>query len=93
MPDPRQAIGVIWLGWVLLIGLGIGALGRLAVPGRQSMGLPLTAVVGIAGSLVGAGIGRLVFGPHTYGHAVTLVLAVAGAALIVWVVQNRPRMY
>ncbi|HET6795092.1 MAG TPA: hypothetical protein VFH45_11645 [Acidimicrobiales bacterium] len=83
---------MIWLAWVLLIGLGIGALGRLAVPGRQPMGLALTAVVGVAGSLAGAGIGRLVFGPHPYGHGVTLVLAVAGSALIVWVVQNRPRL-
>jgi uncharacterized membrane protein YeaQ/YmgE (transglycosylase-associated protein family) len=37
----------------IIIGLIVGALGRLAVPGRQSIPLWLTLVIGVAAALVG----------------------------------------
>lgn len=37
----------------ILIGLAVGGLGRLVVPGRQRMGLLLTMLVGIVAALVG----------------------------------------
>jgi uncharacterized membrane protein YeaQ/YmgE (transglycosylase-associated protein family) len=37
----------------ILIGIGIGALGRLVVPGRQRLGLLLTMLIGIVAALVG----------------------------------------
>ncbi len=40
----------------ILVGLVIGALGRLVVPGRQPIGCLLTILLGIAGSVAGAAI-------------------------------------
>ena len=83
---------MVWLVSVVVVGLGVGALGRLVVPGPNPMGYVATALVGIAGSVLGAVVGRLVFGPHRYGPAVTLLLAVAGAALVVRLLQHRRRL-
>ncbi|MFJ4835365.1 GlsB/YeaQ/YmgE family stress response membrane protein [Streptomyces sp. NPDC088747] len=40
----------------IIIGIIIGILGRLVVPGRQRIGILWTIVVGIAAALVGAAI-------------------------------------
>ena len=42
----------------LLVGLIIGALGRLVVPGRQPIGCLLTIAIGIVGSIAGRAISR-----------------------------------
>lgn len=71
---PETIIGAI------VIGLVIGALARLVVPGRQPMGILATLLVGLVGTFVGlfigAGIGA--------GNVVTFILEVAVGALLVW---------
>lgn len=44
--------------WWALIGLFIGGLARLAVPGRQAIGWLETAAIGIAASLLGGVVAR-----------------------------------
>jgi uncharacterized membrane protein YeaQ/YmgE (transglycosylase-associated protein family) len=68
---------------VILSGLVVGALGRLAIPGPNPMSIGTTILVGIGGSVLGAVVGRLLF-----GRPGGLVLAVAGAALIVWLIER-----
>lgn len=46
---------------MLVIGLIAGALGRLLVPGKQSMSIPLTILLGVIGSFVGGFLGALIF--------------------------------
>jgi uncharacterized membrane protein YeaQ/YmgE (transglycosylase-associated protein family) len=46
--------------WLIIVGLIVGALGRLFHPGRDAMGFILTAIIGIvslvvAGSIISAG--------------------------------------
>jgi uncharacterized membrane protein YeaQ/YmgE (transglycosylase-associated protein family) len=38
---------------LILIGIGIGILARLLIPGRQHIGVLMTVVLGIAGALAG----------------------------------------
>jgi uncharacterized membrane protein YeaQ/YmgE (transglycosylase-associated protein family) len=64
---------------ILLTGLVVGALGRLAVPGRDPMPLWLTILIGIAGSIVG-GIIAVSLG---FGLGGVFVLSVLAATLIV----------
>jgi uncharacterized membrane protein YeaQ/YmgE (transglycosylase-associated protein family) len=64
-------------------GLIIGALGRLAVPGPNPMGLGMTALVGIGGSLLGGIVGRVLF-----GRPGGFLLAVLASALIVYLMQR-----
>lgn len=45
----------------IILGLIVGALARLIVPGRQPMGWIATCLLGIAGSFVGGTLGSLIF--------------------------------
>jgi uncharacterized membrane protein YeaQ/YmgE (transglycosylase-associated protein family) len=47
---------------LLIIGLVAGFIAHAVVPSRQKMGILLTILFGIAGSLVGGFIGRILFG-------------------------------
>ena len=72
---------------IVLSGLIVGALGRLAIPGPNPMSIGMTILVGIGGSLIGGVVGRVVF-----GRPGGFILAVLGSALIVWLMQrNRPK--
>ena len=76
---------IIVLLLILVIqGLVIGALGRLAVPGPNPMGLGQTIVVGIAGSFIGGLVGWALFG-RRFGF----LLGVLAAAGIVYLLERR----
>ena len=47
---------------LLIIGVVVGFIARAVVPGRQSMSVVQTLLLGIAGSFVGGFLGRLLFG-------------------------------
>lgn len=44
----------------LVAGLIIGLLARLILPGRQKIGLPLTLLLGVLGSVIGGTIANLI---------------------------------
>ena len=68
---------IVWL----LIGLVIGALARLLVPGRQHIGILLTILIGIVAALVGGILTTAILGA---GHTViTFIVALVAAALLV----------
>src|SRR3954454_8626976 len=52
---------IAYLILLVLSGLIVGALARLALPGPDPMGIGQTILVGIAGSFIGGIIGRLLF--------------------------------
>jgi uncharacterized membrane protein YeaQ/YmgE (transglycosylase-associated protein family) len=69
----------------LIIGLVIGALGRLILPGKQDIPIWLTIVVGIVAALIGSAlVGSLrdTNGIDWVELLVQLVLAVIGVALV-----------
>ena len=72
----------------LIIGLVIGALGHLLVPGRQRIGILLTLLFGIVGALVGGFVTAAILGA---GHLIiTFIVSVVVAAVLIAVV-TRPR--
>lgn len=72
--------------WII-IGLVIGGLARLVVPGRQHIGILLTLLIGVAGALIGGIVTAALLGP---GHAVvTFIVSLVIAALIVSAVTSR----
>jgi uncharacterized membrane protein YeaQ/YmgE (transglycosylase-associated protein family) len=76
---------VILIAVALLIqGLIVGALGRLAVPGPNPMSIMQTILVGIAGSFLGGLVGLVLF-----RQPGGLLLGILGAALIVWLLERR----
>ncbi len=50
-----------FLLYLLAIGLVAGFLARLLVPGKDPMGIGMTLLIGIIGSLVGGLLGYLIF--------------------------------
>lgn len=73
----------------IVVGALIGALARLALPGRQNIGILLTIVVGIVGALVGTVIARSLNVADTNGiDWVELVLQVIVAAVGVSIVAG-----
>ena len=47
---------------VIIVGLIAGFIARAIVPGRQSMGIGATILLGIVGSFIGGFLGFLIFG-------------------------------
>jgi uncharacterized membrane protein YeaQ/YmgE (transglycosylase-associated protein family) len=70
-------------------GLIVGALARLALPGPDPMSIPMTIVLGIAGSFAGGLVARVFLG--TGGG---FIFALLGAILLLYLhrrfVQKRP---
>jgi uncharacterized membrane protein YeaQ/YmgE (transglycosylase-associated protein family) len=69
---------------LVITGLIVGALGRLAIPGPDPMGIGQTILVGVGGSLVAGLIGRLLFG----GRGGGFILAVVCSAGIVYLIRR-----
>src|SRR5271170_4094790 len=68
------------IAW-LIIGLVIGGLARLLVPGRQHIGILLTILIGIVAALVGGFLTAAILGA---GHTlITFIVALVAAALLV----------
>jgi uncharacterized membrane protein YeaQ/YmgE (transglycosylase-associated protein family) len=50
----------MWLLWVILLGLIVGAIAKLIMPGKDPGGIVVTILLGIAGSLLAGFLGRAV---------------------------------
>ena len=68
------------IGWIVF-GLVVGIVAKFLMPGRDGGGFVLTAVLGIAGALVGGFLGRSL-GWYREGDPVGFVVAVLGAILL-----------
>lgn len=73
---------------MLVVGLVAGAIARFVLPGADSMGWFMTAVLGIAGSFVGGFLSRLFSkpAPDAKFHPAGFLLSVVGAIalLVLW---------
>lgn len=80
----------------IIIGLIVGALGRLVVPGRQSMPIWLTIVVGIIAAFIGTALAHAI-GVSTntpgvdWGELLCQVIVAAIGVAIVAAVGSRSR--
>jgi uncharacterized membrane protein YeaQ/YmgE (transglycosylase-associated protein family) len=52
--------------WMIVLGLVVGLVARLIVPGKQPLGVIATALLGIVGAYVGGTLGSVVFAPHQF---------------------------
>ncbi|HEY3602592.1 MAG TPA: GlsB/YeaQ/YmgE family stress response membrane protein [Chthoniobacterales bacterium] len=72
-----MTLGVII--WTLIIGLIVGGIAKLLMPGRDPGGCIITILLGIAGAFVGTWIGRLIWGP---GYTAGWILSIIGAMVL-----------
>jgi uncharacterized membrane protein YeaQ/YmgE (transglycosylase-associated protein family) len=69
--------------WTIIIGLIVGALARLIMPGKDAMGLVMTAILGIVGALVITVLGRGL-GFIQPGSGANFVWSVIGAVIVLF---------
>jgi uncharacterized membrane protein YeaQ/YmgE (transglycosylase-associated protein family) len=65
----------------LLVGLVVGALAKLVMPGKDPGGVIITMVLGVAGAFLARLIGRAV-GWYAAGDTPGIILSVAGAIIL-----------
>jgi uncharacterized membrane protein YeaQ/YmgE (transglycosylase-associated protein family) len=67
--------------WMLIIGLVIGALAKLIMPGKDPGGIIVTMLLGIAGALIAGFLGRAI-GWYREGEPAGFIASVLGAILL-----------
>ncbi len=80
------------IGWILF-GLVVGIIAKLLMPGRDPGGFIITALLGIAGSLLGGVLGRLL-GLYQHGGAGGWIMSILGAVVLLFLyrlITRRPR--
>lgn len=80
------------IGWIV-VGLIVGAIAKLLMPGRDPGGMIITIGLGIAGAMVGGAIGRAL-GFYRPDEPVGWIMSIVGAVLLLWIYRaafGRPR--
>ncbi|MGN6706459.1 MAG: GlsB/YeaQ/YmgE family stress response membrane protein [Rhodanobacter sp.] len=70
-----------WL-WVFVIGLVVGVVAKLLTPGKDPGGFIVTAIIGIAGSLLATWAGQQLFGWYQAGQSAGFIASVIGAIVL-----------
>lgn len=83
---PLIGVALWFLIKVAIVGIVVGALGRLIVPGHNPIGVLATIVCGLIGALIGGAIGHAIG-----GRFVTLLceIGVAAASVAVYSTSHR----
>jgi len=67
--------------WEAIIGLIVGAVAKLLMPGKDPGGIWITMALGIAGSILATYLGQLV-GWYRAGQTAGFIMSIAGAILL-----------
>jgi uncharacterized membrane protein YeaQ/YmgE (transglycosylase-associated protein family) len=67
---------------MFIVGLIVGALAKLFMPGRDPGGIIVTALIGIAGSFIACFIGRAVLSPLPPPLCPGIIASILGAMLL-----------
>jgi uncharacterized membrane protein YeaQ/YmgE (transglycosylase-associated protein family) len=68
--------------WALVVGLIVGALAKLIMPGKDPGGILMTMLLGIVGSVLAGFLGRSLGIYHASDAGPGLIAAVIGAVII-----------
>jgi uncharacterized membrane protein YeaQ/YmgE (transglycosylase-associated protein family) len=76
--------------WSIVVGFFAGLIARAVYPGANPMGLLKTTLLGIAGSIVGGLIARLIWkpAPGQKFHMGGFLLSIVGARIVLFVWQR-----
>lgn len=69
--------------WMLIVGLIVGALAKLIMPGRDPGGIFITMLLGVAGALLAGFLGRLL-GLYAPGQGAGFLMSIVGAVLLLF---------
>jgi uncharacterized membrane protein YeaQ/YmgE (transglycosylase-associated protein family) len=89
---PIVGAAISWVLWTAIVGVFLGGLARLIIPGRQNIGVLATIACGWIGSLAGGAIGTSLWGfHHNHHHFETLLIeiAISAVAVLGWSTTHR----
>jgi uncharacterized membrane protein YeaQ/YmgE (transglycosylase-associated protein family) len=70
--------------WTLIIGLVVGAVAKLIMPGRDPGGIIVTMLIGVAGALLAGFLGRALGWYADPGQGPGIIASVIGAIVLLW---------
>lgn len=65
----------------LIVGLVVGALAKLVIPGRDPGGIVITALLGVAGAFIAGALGHSL-GWYALGEGPGLIASILGAVIL-----------
>jgi uncharacterized membrane protein YeaQ/YmgE (transglycosylase-associated protein family) len=71
----------------IIVGLIVGVIAKLIMPGKENMGFIVTTLLGIAGSIVATYAGQAV-GWYEAGEGAGWIGSIVGAFLLLWIYQK-----
>ncbi len=74
----------MYILWMILIGLIVGAIAKLLMPGRDPGGIIVTILLGIAGAILAGFLGRLV-GWYSPNEPAGFIASILGAMLLLFI--------
>ena len=70
--------------WEAIIGLIVGAVAKLLMPGKDPGGIWITMALGIAGSIIATWLGQAI-GWYQAGQSAGFIMSVVGAVVLLFV--------
>lgn len=68
--------------WTLIVGLVVGALAKLFMPGKDPGGIIITMLLGVAGAFVAGFLGRALGWYDSPGDGPGIIVSILGAMLL-----------
>ena len=70
--------------WTLIIGLVVGAIAKLIMPGRDPGGIIVTMLIGVAGALLAGFLGRALGWYSDPGQGPGIIASIIGALVLLF---------
>ena len=78
--------------WMVVVGLIVGVLAKLIMPGHDPGGVIVTMIIGIVGAFIGGFLGNTIMGLGINGFTwQSLLLAIVGALILLWIYRMTTR--
>jgi uncharacterized membrane protein YeaQ/YmgE (transglycosylase-associated protein family) len=76
--------------WYLIVGFIVGLIARAILPGADHMGIVMTTLVGIIGSVVGGFIAQLFSkpAPGSKFHPAGIIMSIVGAIIVLLILRR-----
>lgn len=71
----------MYIIWMLIIGLVVGALAKFVMPGKDPGGIVITMLIGVAGALIAGFLGRSL-GWYHEGESAGFIASIVGAVIL-----------
>lgn len=74
--------------WIIVVGIIVGILARLLMPGRDPIGFVMTAVIGIAGAFIGTYLWDEVLAKDSDNEGVAILAGVIVAMILLFLYRQ-----